>query len=179
MATYGSEQLRNIVLMGHGGSGKTTLSEAALFLSGAITRMGRVDDRNTASDFDEQEHLHRYSISTSIIPVEWRGHRLNILDTPGYPDFEGEAIAGASAADAAIITVDAVSGVQGGTEVAWEHAEIAGPLPRIVAVTRMDREHADFDAVLATLRAKFGTKVVPLAIPIGSAACTRGAHILD
>jgi elongation factor G len=174
MATYGSEQLRNIVLMGHGGSGKTTLSEAALFLSGAITRMGRVDDRNTVSDFDEQEHVHRYSISTSLVPVEWRGHRLNILDTPGYPDFEGEAIAGASAADGAVITVDAVSGVQGGTELAWEHADVAGPLPRIVAVTRMDREHADFDAVLTALRARFGTKVVPLTVPIGSATTFAG-----
>lgn len=174
MATFGSEQLRNIVLMGHGGSGKTTLSEAALFLAGAISRMGRVDDRNTVSDFDEQEHQHRYSISTSLVPVEWGGHRLNLLDTPGYPDFEGEAIAAASAADAAVITVDAVSGVQGGTELAWEHADVAGPLPRFVAVTRMDREHADFDAVLTALRARYGTRIVPLTIPIGSASTFAG-----
>ena len=164
-----SEQLRNIVLMGHGGSGKTTLSEAALFVSGAVTRMGRVEDRNTVSDFDEQEHQHHYSITAAVLPVEWGEHRLNLLDTPGYPDFEGEVVAAARAADAAIITVDGVAGVQGGTDTAWEHADAAGPLPRIIAVTRLDRENADFTRVVAELRAHFGTKVVPLAIPIGVA----------
>src|SRR4051812_35747636 len=109
MKAYTSDQLRNVVLMGHGGSGKTSLAEAMLFCSGALTRMGKVEDRNTVSDFDDQEHAHRYSISTSLIPVEWDGHRINVLDTPGYPDFEGEAIAAASAAEAAIITVDAVA----------------------------------------------------------------------
>ncbi len=120
MKAYASDQLRNVVLMGHGGSGKTSLAEAMLFVSGAISRMGKVEDRNTVSDFDEQEHQHHYSISTSLVAVEWANARVNVLDTPGYPDFEGEAVAAATAADAAIITVDAVAGVQSGTEVAWD-----------------------------------------------------------
>ncbi len=170
MKAYASGQLRNVVLMGHGGSGKTTLAEAMLFVSGAITRMGKVEDRNTVSDFDEQEHQHRYSISTALVPVEWADARVNVLDTPGYPDFEGEAIAAAHAADAAIITVDAIAGIQSGTELAWEHADEAGIQPRFIVVTRLDRENADFDGVLAALRSRFGTHVVPLAIPIGVAA---------
>ncbi|MEZ4552989.1 MAG: elongation factor G [Dehalococcoidia bacterium] len=174
MQAYASDRLRNLVLMGHGGSGKTTLAEAMLFASGAVSRMGRVDDGNTVSDFDDQEHQHRYSISTSLIPVEWDGVKLNILDAPGYPDFEGEAIAAAAAADAAVITVDAVSGIQSGTEAAWEHAEQADIRPRFIVVTRMDRENADFDAVLAALRTRFGTGIVPLAIPIGVAGSFEG-----
>jgi elongation factor G len=174
MNAYTSDQLRNVVLMGHGGSGKTTLAEAMLFVSGAISRMGKVEDGNTVSDFDEQEHQHHYSISTSVVPVEWDGARLNILDTPGYPDFEGEAIAAAHAADAAMITVDAVAGVQSGAETGWEHADEAGIQARFVVITRLDRENADFDSVLAALRARFGTKVVPLGVPIGSAASFDG-----
>ncbi|MFN8583964.1 MAG: elongation factor G [Dehalococcoidia bacterium] len=174
MKAYASDQLRNLVLMGHGGSGKTTLAEAMLFVSGAISRMGKVEDRNTVSDFDEQEHQHHYSISTSLIPVEWAGTKLNVLDAPGYPDFEGEAIAAAAAADAAVITVDAVGGIQSGSEVAWDHADEAGIRPRFIIVTRLDRENADFDAVLAALRGRFGTGVVPLAIPIGVAGSFAG-----
>ena len=174
MRAYTSDQLRNVVLMGHGGSGKTTLAEAMLFASGGTSRMGRVEDKNTVSDFDEQEHAHRYSISTSVVPVEWSGHRINLIDTPGYPDFEGEAIAGASAAEGAVITVDAVAGIQGGTDVAWDHADQAANLPRIVAITRIDRENADFGAVLDALRARFGVRVVPLSLPIGAAAAYEG-----
>lgn len=174
MKAYASDELRNVVLMGHGGSGKTTLAEAMLFVSGAVSRMGRVEDRNTVSDFDEQEHQHHYSISTSLIPVEWAGTKLNVLDAPGYPDFEGEAVTAASAADAAVITVDAVAGIQSGTEVAWEHADQAGIRARFIVVTRLDRENADFDSVLAALRARFGTGVVPLAAPIGVAGGFEG-----
>lgn len=174
MKAYASDDLRNVVLMGHGGSGKTTLAEAMLFVSGALSRMGKVEDRNTVSDFDEQEHQHHYSISTSLIPVEWAGTKLNVLDTPGYPDFEGEAVAAASAADGAVITVDAVAGIQSGTEVAWEHADQAGIRPRFFVVTRLDRENADFDAVLSALRTRFGTGVVPLVVPLGTAAGFEG-----
>lgn len=163
-----TEDLRNIALMGHGGSGKTTLAEAALFASGATTRMGRVEDGNTVSDYDDQEHAHHYSIGTSVLPVEWDGRRLNLLDTPGFPDFEGEVVSAASAADAALILVDAAAGVQGGTEAAWRHADDAGALPRIVALSRLDRENADFDRTLAALRERFGHALVPLAIPLGA-----------
>jgi elongation factor G len=174
MKAYASDQLRNVVLMGHGGSGKTTLAEAMLFVSGALSRMGKVEDRSTVSDFDEQEHQHHYSISTSLVAVEWDGTKLNILDAPGYPDFEGEAIAAASAADAALITVDAVAGIQSGTEVAWEHADEADIRPRFIVVTRFDRENANFDGVLTALRERFGTGVVPLALPIGVAGSFEG-----
>ncbi len=174
MQAYRSEDLRNIALMGHGGAGKTTLAEAALLLSGAITRMGKVEDRNTVSDFDDQEHQHRYSISASVIPVEWAGRRLNLLDTPGYPDFDGEVVAAATAADAAFVVIDGVAGIQGGSEAAWGYADEAG-LARMVAITRLDRENADYDAVLAALRTRFGSNVAPLTIPIGSAATFEGA----
>jgi len=166
---YSPDQLRNVVLLGHGGAGKTTLAEALLFTAGAIGRMGRVEDRNTVSDFDEHEHQHRYSISTSLLALEWADRRLNLLDAPGYPDFEGEAIAATHAADSALVLVDAIAGIQGGTEIAWRQADLRGALPRAIVVTRMDRENADFDAVLAALRARFGTRVVPVTIPIGAA----------
>ena len=174
MKSYASDQLRNVVLMGHSGSGKTTLAEAMLFASGAITRMGRVEDHNTVSDFDEQEHAHTYSISASLIPVEWDGHRINVIDTPGFPDFEGEVVAGVTAADAAVITVDAAGGVQAGTESAWRHAEAAS-LPRVLVVSRLDRENADFASVLSALRERWGLRIVPLAIPIGAASELTGA----
>ena len=168
MNAYTSDRIRNVALAGHGGSGKTTLAEAMLFASGAISRLGNIADHNTVSDFDEEEHAHSYSISTSLIAVEWADARVNIIDTPGYADFEGELVCGMAAADAAILTVDASSGIEGGTAIAWNRAVEAGPLPRFIAVTRMDREYADFDTVLGALRERWGTSVVPLAIPIGA-----------
>ena len=167
MNAYTSDQLRNVVLMGHSGTGKTLLGEAMLLASGAITRLGRVEDGNTTADFDDEEHRRTYSISLATLPIEWNSHRINLIDTPGYFDFIGELISGAAAADAAVITVDATSGIEGGTEVAWEEAD-ARSLPRLVAVTRMDRENANFEQVLAALRERYGVKVVPLAIPIGT-----------
>ena len=165
MQAYTSDRLRNVVLMGHGGSGKTTLAEAMLFASGATSRMGSIESKNTVSDFDELEHDHGYSISTSLLAIEWADHRINLIDTPGYADFEAEVVEGCAAADVALITVDAASGLQAGTELAWRHADEAGPLPRMVVVTRLDRENADFDAAVSALRERFGTKVVPLAAP--------------
>ncbi len=173
MNAYTSDQLRNVVLMGHSGSGKTILGEAALFASGAINRLGRVEDGNTVADFDDEERRRTYSISLSMLPVEWNGHRINLIDTPGYVDFVGEMVSGAAAADAAIVTVDAASGIEGGTEVAWEMAD-TNSLARFVAVARMDREFADFDRVLGSLRDRFGMGVVPLTIPIGAGDSFEG-----
>jgi elongation factor G len=161
--------------MGHGGSGKTTLAEAMLLAAGHVSRLGRVEDGNTASDFDEEEKKHQYSISASVLAIEWGDSRINLIDTPGFPDFEGETVQGCAAADAALIAVDASSGVQGGTEVAWERADEAGPLPRAMLVTRLDRENADFQRTLVQLRDRFGNRVVPLALPIGAAADFEGA----
>ena len=173
MNAYTSEQLRNVVLLGHSGAGKTMLGETMLFASGVTSRLGRVEDGNTVSDFDPEEHARTYSISLSMLPVEWAGQRLNIIDTPGYADFIGEVVSGLAAADSALITVDASSGIEAGAELAWDQAEARG-LPRFIAVTRMDREHANFDQVLDEMRDRFGVKVVPLAIPIGSADSFEG-----
>ncbi len=167
MQAYTSDQLRNVVLMGHGGAGKTTLGEAMLLASGALNRLGRVEDGNTVADFDDEERRRTYSISLAVLPVEWDGRRLNVIDTPGYADFAGEVVSGAAAADAAVVAVDAAAGIEGGAEAAWEIADARG-LPRLVAVTRMDREHADYDRVLAALRERYGVRVVPLTLPIGS-----------
>lgn len=167
MNSYTSEKLRNVVVMGHGGSGKTTLGEAMLFASGAISRMGSIESSNTVGDFDELEHSHSYSISASLLAIEWGDHRINLIDTPGYADFEGEVVEGCMAADAALITVDAASGPQAGTESAWAQADQAGLLSRIILVTRLDRENADFDGVVAALRDQYGAKVIPLVVPDG------------
>jgi len=174
MKDYTSDALRNVVLMGHGSSGKTTLAEAMLHVSGAISRMGRVEDGNTVPDFDEEEHRRGYSISSALIPIEWGNARVNLIDTPGYADFEGEVVAASHAAEAALITVDGTAGVEAGTETAWEHADEAH-LPRVLLVTRLDREHANFDSVLARLRERFGPRCVPMAIPIGRASALEGA----
>ncbi len=173
MNAYTSEQLRNVVLLGHSGAGKTMLGEAMLFASGVTNRLGRVEDGNTVSDYDAEEHARTYSISLSMLPVEWAGQRLNIIDTPGYADFIGEVVSGLAAADSALIAVDASAGIEAGAELAWSQAEARG-LPRFIAVTRMDREHANFEQVLDEVRDRFGVKVVPLAIPIGTAATFEG-----
>ncbi len=165
MQTYGTEKLRNVALMGHTKSGKTSLAEVMLLASGALTRGGRVEDGNTVSDFDDQEHQHGYSIYTSLLSLEWHDHRINLLDTPGYADFEGEVVSAGTAADTAVIAVDGASGIESGTEAAWEHAEACGVPARMFAVTRLDREHADFIGVVTALRSRYGGHVAALAIP--------------
>src|SRR5262245_28364652 len=122
MKSYATDKIRNLVLIGHGGTGKTSLAEAALFVSGAINRLGRVDDGTTASDFDPDEVKRKVSINASLLPVEWKDHKINLIDAPGYADFIGDAYSGLAAADAALIVVCGASGVQVGTEQAWEMA---------------------------------------------------------
>ena len=173
MRAYASGQLRNVVLLGHHGAGKTTLGEAMLLQSGAIDRAGSIDAGNTVGDFDPLERRHHYSISLAMLPVEWGETRVNLIDTPGSPDFEGGMACGVHAADAALLAVDAVSGIEGGTEVAWEHAARSG-LPRLVVVNRMDRENANFQRVLDSLRGRFGQRLVPLALPVGQASAFSG-----
>jgi elongation factor G len=167
MKEYKTEQIRNVVLLGHGGTGKTSLSEAALFSSGGINRLGKVDDGTTTSDFEPDEVKRKISISLSLIPCEWSGHKINIIDTPGYADFVGEVKSGIAAADLGVIVVDAVSGVQVGTEQAWQHADRAR-LPRVIFINRMDRENANFEQALEQLQALHGKKIAPLELPIGS-----------
>jgi len=167
MKQYATEQIRNVVLIGHGGTGKTSLAEAALFSSGAITRLGKVEDGTTVSDFEPDETRRKISLSLALAPVEWKDHKINFIDTPGYADFAAEAISGLAAADLALVMVDAVSGVQVGTEQAWQRADARG-VGRIVFVNRMDRENANFQQTLDQLQSFFGKKVAPLTIPIGA-----------
>lgn len=167
MQAYKTDKIRNIVLLSHGGAGKTSLAEALLFNSGAINRLGKVDDGSTTSDYDPEEVRRKISLSTSVVPVEWQGHKINVLDAPGYADFIGEQLSAVRVADTALIVVCCASGVEVGTEQVWNMAESAG-LPRLVLVNKVDRENADFGRTLDQIRATFGTKCVPLFIPIGS-----------
>lgn len=167
MKVYATEDIRNVVLMGHGSVGKTTLGEAALFVSGAVTRMGSVEEGNTVSDYDDDEHKRKFSLNLALLPVEWEGRKINLIDTPGYADFVSEVICGAQAADLALIVLDAVSGPEVGTDRAWQIAERL-KLPRLIVVNRMDRENANFAGVLAAAQQRWGTKVAPLQLPIGS-----------
>lgn len=173
MKVYSTEDIRNVVVMGHGSVGKTTLTEAALFVSGATTRLGTIADQNTASDYDEDEHKRKFSLNLSILPVQWEERKINLVDTPGYADFVSEVICGAQAADLALVVVDAVSGPEVGTDRAWNIAERLG-LPRMIVVNRMDRENANFGQVLAAMRARWGNKVTPLQIPIGAHESFKG-----
>ena len=179
MKEYKTEQIRNVVLLGHGGTGKTSLAEAALFSSGGVSRLGKVDDGSTTSDFEPDEVKRKISISLALAPCEWAGHKINLIDTPGYADFVGEVKSGIRAADIGAIVVDAVSGVQVGTEMAWMHAEQAR-LPRVFFVNRMDRENANFEQAVSQLQARFGKGIAPLMLPIGSQDSFSGVvHVAE
>ena len=171
MKEYPTEKIRNLVLLGHGGTGKTSFAEAALFVSGAINRLGRVDDGTTASDFDPDETKRKVSINASLLPIEWDGHKINIIDAPGYADFIGDAYGAMRAADMAVVTVCAVSGVQVGSELAWE---ISAGKPRAVLINRMDRENADFSGTLQQVQSELGRSCVALYLPIGSQDAFQG-----
>ena len=173
MKEYATENIRNVALIGHGSTGKTSLSEAMLFSAKTINRLGRVDDGTTTSDFDPDEIRRSFSVNLSVLPFEWQGAKLNILDTPGYADFVGEVKCGVRAADAAVIMVCAASGVQVGTEYAWAYADEQN-LPRLVFINRMDRENADFHQTLSQLQEMFGQKCVAFQLPLGAQANFRG-----
>jgi elongation factor G len=171
--TYPVEMIRNVGLFSHGGAGKTSMTEAMLFTSKAVTRLGRVEEGNTVSDWDPDEIKRHISISTAVAPIEWRDHKLNVLDAPGYADFVGEVKAAIRVIDCAIILMDASAGVEVGTEYAWQVASTRN-LPAILVINKMDRENADFAAALQSAQAAFGNKVVPLYIPIGRESSFRG-----
>ncbi|MCR4728544.1 MAG: elongation factor G [Lachnospiraceae bacterium] len=165
MNVYTTDKVRNVVLLGHGGCGKTSLAEAMAYLAGITSRMGKIDDENTISDFGKEEQKRHFSISTSLIPLEWEGIKINLLDTPGYFDFVGEVEEAVAAADAAIIVVSGKSGVEVGTEKAWEICE-KYKLPRLVFVTDMDLDNASFKNVVETMTEKYGKRMAPFHLPI-------------
>ncbi|MDR0853955.1 MAG: elongation factor G [Clostridiales Family XIII bacterium] len=161
MKGYISEQIRNVILLGHGGSGKTTVVESALAATGAISRLGKTEDGNTVSDYEKTEIEKGYSIQTSIVPVEYQKSKINFLDTPGFFDFAGEISSSIRAAEAAIIVVDASAGVQVGTEKAWDVCKKAS-IPRIILINKIDKENVNIEQVVSDLKAKFGTSVATL-----------------
>ncbi len=173
MKNYKAEQLRNLVLLSHGGAGKTSLTEAMLYDSGGVSRLGKVEDGSTAADYDPEEIRRKISVNTSIIPCEWRGHKINVLDTPGYADFVGEVKGALRAADGAMILLDAVSGVEVGTELVWEYADEVG-LPRMLFINKMDRENADFRRAVNQAKETLERSIIPFQLPIGAQEAFEG-----
>src|SRR2546425_5756950 len=173
MKVYTAEHIRNVALISHVGTGKTSLVDAALYDSGAVTRQGKVDEGSSIADYDPDELKRSMTLHAKAIPVEWKNTKINFIDTPGYADFVGEVKAGLRVADAALVVVTAEKGVEVGTELAWQYADERN-LPRIVLVNKLDRENTSFDNALKSLRNQFGVKVVPLQIPIGEQSGFRG-----
>jgi len=171
--SFPSDKIRNVALVGHGGAGKTTLAEALLFCSGAITRQGRVEDGNTTTDFDPEEVKRRLSLSVALAPVEHKGYKINVLDCPGYADFISEVESALGVADLAVFVVSAVEGVEVQTEAAWKIAASLN-LPRMIFVNKLDRERASFDRTLEQLQDTFGAGIAPLELPIGDEEAFRG-----
>ena len=173
MKSVAPEKIRNVALVGHGGSGKTTLAEALLHRAGAITRLGRVEDGTTTCDYDPEENKRHLSLSLAIAPFEWRDHKINLIDCPGYADFIGDVHAALRVADLAVFVVSAVEGVEVQTMAAWR---IAAELdvPRMIFINKLDRERASFERTLDDLRDRFGAGVAPLELPIGQEADFRG-----
>ena len=170
---YGLENIRNVVFLSHSGAGKTSLSEIILFDTAAISRLGRVDDGSTTSDYDPDEIKRKISINLKMLPCVWKETRVNIIDTPGYSDFVGEVRAAVRVSEGAVIVVCAASGVEVGTEQVWDYAEEA-KLPRLFFVNKMDRENASFFRTVEQIQAKFGAKCVPLQLPVGSQSDFQG-----
>ncbi|MBA7620706.1 Elongation factor G [subsurface metagenome] len=167
MEQYGLENIRNLCLLSHCGAGKTSLSEAILFASGAISRLGKVDDGTTTSDYDPDEIKRKISLNLAMLPCQWQGTRINLIDTPGYSDFVGEVKAAIRISEGAIIVICAASGVEVGSEQVWAYCDEAS-LPRFIFVNKMDRENADFYRTVDSLRLYFGRRCLPLQLPIGA-----------
>ena len=173
MKVYDAASIRNVALVGHSGSGKTQLVSAALFDAGAVNRFGKVDDGTTTTDYDEEEIARKHTLSAGLAYAEWNKAKINIIDTPGMANFLSDAKAALRVADAAMVVVDAVSGVQVQTEKTWQAADEIG-LPRLVVVNRIDRERASLERTLASIRTVLSRTVVPIQLPIGEEKAFRG-----
>ncbi len=167
MKEYKSDRIKNVGIVAHGGAGKTSLTEAMLFNAGAVTRLGRVDDGTVTTDFEAEEVKRKVSISAALAPCEWKDYKINVVDTPGYSDFVSEVKGALRAVDTALVVLCAASGVEVETEKVWKYAGDQ-KLARIAFVNKMDRENADFDAVVEAMKAAFGGSIVPMQLPIGS-----------
>jgi elongation factor G len=167
MKVYGTEFIRNVALISHGGGGKTSLGEALLYFTGAINRMGKVEEGNTVSDFEEEEIRRSLSLSTAILPLEYKDHKINLLDTPGFADFLGEVISALRVSDGAIVLIDSVAGVEVGTEIVWEYCDKFN-LPRFVMISKMNRENASFQRSLASIKQlPTDATFIPVQLPWG------------
>ncbi len=173
MKVFSPDKIRNVALVGHNGSGKTTLAEALLYRAGTINRLGSVTDGSTVTDFDSEEQARQMSLSLAIAPFEWKGHKINLIDTPGYVDFAGDIHAALSVAGLAVFVVSAVEGVEVQTEYAWRVAEELG-VSRMIFVNKLDKEQASFDRTLDQLRDRFGAGIAPIELPIGIGPGFRG-----
>jgi elongation factor G len=163
--SYSTDKIRNLVLLGHSGSGKTSLAEAMLFDTGATNRLGRIEDGNTVSDYDEEEISRKMSLNLSVVPCEWEGHKINILDAPGYTDFQGEMLSGLHVAEVVVLVLDGAAGVEVGAQLAWQMAQANGK-PIAIFLNKMDRENASYRRVIEELRHTFGATFVPMELPL-------------
>ena len=173
MKEYKTDSIRNIALTSHSGAGKTILAEALLFFTGAINRIGKIEDGSTVSDFDEEEQRRSISIYTSVLPVEYKDYKINILDTPGYTDFLGEEISSLRVSDGSVIVVDAVAGIEVGTELAWNYSGEFN-LPRFVLINKMDRDNANFQKILADFQEITDVRLIPVQLPWGEQSNFNG-----
>lgn len=173
MKVYTSDKIRNVAILGHSGSGKTMLAEAMIHATGATNRLGRIEDGTTVSDWDEEEIKRSQSINASLVPCEWEGSKINLLDTPGYPDFVGEVIGALSVVEAGVVVLDAVAGVEVGTELAWQYLD-QSQKPRFVFINKMDRDNANFERAFNSLKEAFDANFVPLLLPVGSESNFQG-----
>ena len=163
--SYSVQNIRNVCLLGHGGSGKTALTESLLYMTGAIDRMGKATDGNTVCDYDPEEIKRQISISTAVAPLEYKGCKINVLDAPGGFDFAGEVMEALTVADAAIIVCSAKDGISVGLEKAWKYCE-ERDMPRFIYISKTDEENSDYNATFDALRERFGNKIAPLVVPI-------------
>ena len=162
---YAADRVRNIAIVGHGGSGKTTLSESMLLVTGTTTRLGRVEDGNTVSDYHPDEIERKISINASVLHGDWKGTKINVLDTPGYSDFTGDVIGSVRVADTVVTVLKSVEGVEVGTEVAWTYAQAQG-LPVLIVVNKVDNENSDLDHAVSMARERFGNDVTLVHMPV-------------
>ena len=177
MLKIDGSKIRNVALLSHSGAGKTVITESALFEAKMVSRFGTITDGNTVSDYEPEEHKRQSSVQTSIVSCVWNDHKINFIDTPGFADYYGEVLSGVAAADIALLTISAVSGIEVGTEQMWQLARKCN-LATIIVVNKIDRDNTDFVGLVEELRNKFGRECVPIQIPIGEGSKFSGINNL-